>query len=232
MTPPADAARPAGTPELLDSLTLSVPRPMVLLRLGYRRADQVPARSSKLLDTIGEQGTGLLQPRAVCLRCSIEKTANGRTAIGGLLTSASRTLADGLSGCREAWLFAATLGPTVDAWIARLSAADEMARTLLADAWASAAAIQLGLDLETLLGRRLKAAGLVPGRRCAPGYGDWELAAQRPLLQHLEAGRIGIALSEDGMMAPLKSVSGLIGGREGKKGAQATAEAPGVPSRS
>jgi len=149
-----------------------------------------------------------------------------------VLTSASRTLADGLVGCREAWLFAATLGPAVDAWIAGLSAADEMTRTLLADAWASAAAIQLGLDLETLLGRRLKASGLVPGGRCAPGYGDWELSAQRPLLQHLEAGRIGITLSEDGMMAPLKSVSGVIGGREGKKGTQATAEVSDDPSSS
>jgi len=231
MPPFADHPRPPGTPELLDSLTLEVARPMVLLRLGYRRPNQVPARTAELLDAISEQGSDLLAPRAVCLHCPINESSDGGVAIGSVLTTSSRTLAEGVAGCPQAWLFAATLGPAVDDWIAGLSASDEMTRTLLADAWASAAAIQLGLDLESLLGRRLRASGLVPGRRCAPGYGDWDLAAQGPLLRRLEADRIGITLSAAGMMAPLKSVSGLIGGRLENGGTQATAEAPGDPSR-
>jgi hypothetical protein len=190
----------------------------------------VPPRTSELLETIIGQGSALLAPRAVCVHSPINETSAGEVAIGELLTTSSRSLAGGLAGCREAWLFAATLGPAVDAWIEELSAADEITRTLLADAYAGAAAIQLGLEMETLLGRRLRAAGLVPGRRCAPGYGDWELSAQHPLLRHLEAGRIGITLSEDGMMAPLKSVSGLIGGRGGEVGSQATADERGDPS--
>jgi len=232
MSPSADPPNRSGPPELLAGLTLTVARPMVLLRLGYRRANQVPARTAELLDTIVEQGSELLAPRAICVHCPIDEPQAGQVAIGEVLTTSSRTLADGLDGCREGWLFAATLGPAVDAWIERLSAAGEMTRTLLADAWGSAAAIQLGLDIEMLLSRRLRAAGLVPGRRCAPGYGDWDLSAQRPLLRHLEADRIGITLSEDGMMAPLKSVSGVIGGRGEAATTQATADAPGDPNSS
>ncbi len=186
---------------------------MVLLRLGYRRPSQVPARTSALLDELTGQGRALLAPRAVGARCRVGRTSAGEVAIGEVLTTSSRSLAGCLEGCHEAWLFAATLGPAIDAWIEELSAAGEMTRTLLADAYGSAAAIQLGLEIETLLGRHLKTSGLVPGRRCAPGYGDWKLSAQRPLLRHLEAGRIGMTLSEDDMMVPLKSVSGLIGGR-------------------
>ena len=212
MTARADHPRPPGAPEVLDRLALTVARPMVLLRLGYRRASQVPPRTSELLDAISAEGGEIVAPRAVCARCPVKATQDGRIAIGELLSTSSRSLAGGLERCSEAWLFAATLGPAVDAWIESLAAADEMARTLLADAWASAAAIQLGLDMEALMGRRLRAAGLVPGRRCAPGYGDWELSAQQPILRHLEAGRIGITLSGDGMMAPLKSVSGVVGG--------------------
>lgn len=228
----ADRPDLTGAPELLDRIELAVPRPMVLMRLGYRRAAQVPPRTAGLLDAVSGEGRGLLAPRAVCARCPVGATRDGRIVIGDLPAASSRSLSRGLAGCSEAWLFAATLGPAVDAWIENLSSAGEMARTLLADAWASAAAIQLGLDLEMLLGRRLRAAGLVPGRRCAPGYGDWDLAAQRPILECLEAGRIGITLSENGMMTPLKSVSGLVGGRAGENAAQATAERPDDPSSS
>lgn len=232
MTAPADPRRPSGVPEVLDDLVLTVARPMVLLRLGYRHAGQVPARTAGLLDAVAVQGRDLLAPRAVCARCPVDSTRDGRIAIGGILSTSSRSLAGGLDRCGEAWLFAATLGPAVDEWIESLSANDEMTRTLLADAWASAAAIQLGLDLEMLLGRRLRAAGLIPGRRCAPGYGDWELSAQHAILRHLEADRIGITLSRDGMMAPLKSVTGVIGGRPHPGATQATAEASDGPSRS
>ena len=213
MPPHESHPRAADAPQRLESVTIEVPRPMVLLRLGYRRPSQVPARTSALLDELTGQGRALLAPRAVGARCRVGRTSAGEVAIGEVLTTSSRSLAGCLEGCREAWLFAATLGPAIDAWIEELSAAGEMTRTLLADAYGSAAAIQLGLEIETLLGRRLETSGLVPGRRCAPGYGDWELSAQGPLLRHLEAGRIGMTLSEDDMMVPLKSVSGLIGGR-------------------
>ena len=213
MPPHNNHPRVDDAPQRLENVTIEVSRPMVLLRLGYRRASQVQARTSALLDEITEQGRALLAPRAVCARCRVGRTSAGEVAIGEVLTTFSRSLAGCLEGCREAWLFAATLGPAIDVWIEALSAAGEMTRTRLADAYGSAAAIQLGLEIETLLGRRLETSGFIPGRRCAPGYGDWELSAQRPLLRHLDAGRIGMTLSEDDMMAPLKSISGLIGGR-------------------
>jgi hypothetical protein len=186
---------------------------MVRLRLGYRRAAQVPPRTAALLEVISEQGRRLLAPRAVYARCPVTTTRDGVTAITGVLRAPSRSLAGCLRGCREAVLFAATIGPALDAWIAELSAAGEMTRSLLADAYASAAAIELGVEVETILGRQLEESGLTPGRRCAPGYGDWDLADQAPLLRHLDAARIGIALSEDAMMTPMKSISGVIGGR-------------------
>jgi hypothetical protein len=204
MTARAAHPRPPGAPEVLDRLALTVARPMVLLRLGYRRASQVPPRTSQLLDTISAEGGKTLAPRAVCARCPVAATQDGRIVIGELLSTSSRSLAGGLKRCSEAWLFAATLGPSVDAWIESLSARDEMARTLLADAWASAAAIQLGLDMEALLGRRLRRP-IGPGPLCP----DTAIGSCPPSSRFWgTSGRpIGITLSEDGMMAPLKSVS-------------------------
>ena len=88
-----------------------------------------------------------------------------------------------------------------------------MTRGLLADAFASSAAIALGLEVEKLAARLLASENLVATRRFAPGYGDWSLADQAPLCALLDAARIGIALTEDFLMLPAKSITGVIGGR-------------------
>ena len=88
-----------------------------------------------------------------------------------------------------------------------------MTRGLLADAFASSAAIALGLEMETIAARDLAEERLAPTKRYAPGYGDWSLADQAPLCALLDTGRIGITLTEDFLMLPAKSISGVIGGR-------------------
>ena len=48
--------------------------------------------------------------------------------------------------------------------------------------------------------------------RFSPGYGDFPLSAQKEILDGLEAGkRIGITLTEGGLMMPSKSVTAVIG---------------------
>ncbi len=61
--------------------------------------------------------------------------------------------------------------------------------------------------------RRFAAIHLAPTRRYAPGYGDWTLSDQAPLIALVDASRIGIILTEEHLMLPSKSISGVIGGR-------------------
>jgi cobalamin-dependent methionine synthase I len=91
--------------------------------------------------------------------------------------------------------------------------AGEMARALLADAYGSSAAIALGDALQQIISRNLEARGLRATKIYSPGYGDWLLDAQKPLLAMLDAAAIGLRLTEDHLMIPAKSISGIIGGR-------------------
>lgn len=197
---------------ILRNIDLAVGRPMVLLRLGYSRPAQVSERVSRLIDEVMEEGRGLLAPAAVDGLFEVE-TGDGRTVIGGALRSTSRSLHERLAGCRQAVLFAATVGQGIEDWLRAMLAADNLSRALLADAFASSAAIALGLEMERRAELFLKEHGLAPTRRYAPGYGDWELSAQAPLHALLGSERVGISLSEDFLMTPSKSVSGVIGGR-------------------
>ncbi len=196
-----------------DLLSIEVSRPMVLMRLGYRRPVQVPERTARLIDEIMDRGRSLLRPRAIYGAFDASTPEPGLCVIGGSIRATSRSLHERLHGCRRAVLFAATIGPEVETWCHDLMRDGQMTRVLLADAFASSAAIALGLEVETIAVGLLAEEGLTATKRYAPGYGDWSLADQAPLHALLDAGRIGIALTEDFLMLPAKSITGVIGGR-------------------
>ena len=63
-------------------------------------------------------------------------------------------------------------------------------------------------------------AELFPGEtlvtRYSPGYGDFTLSAQRELLEFIDAPRkVGVSLTDSLLMVPSKSVSAVIGVRQG-----------------
>ncbi len=198
---------------VVDPLPVQVARPMVLLRLGYRRPSQVPERTALLIEEVMEKGRGLLAPRATCATFDVAARAPDQVSIGGSFRVASKSLRERLAGCRRAFLFAATIGAALETWVHDLTEADEMTRGLLADAFASSAAIALGLEVEALAAASLADDGLSPTKRHAPGYSDWPLSDQGPLCALVDAARIGITLTEDYLMLPAKSISGVIGGR-------------------
>ena len=199
--------------QIADPLPVTVSRPMVLLRLGYRRPAQVPERTARLIEEIMEQGRALLRPRAIYGTFDATTPEPEVTVIAGSLRARSRSLHERLHGCSRAVVFAATIGGEVETWCQGLMGEGQMARGLLADAYASSAAIALGLEVETLAARALSEEGLAATRRHAPGYSDWSLEGQVPLHALLDASRIGIRLTEDHLMLPAKSISGVIGGR-------------------
>lgn len=128
----------------------------------------------------------------------------------------SRALARYLSKCRELYLFGATLGSRVDIALRRLSlgsvtqgAAAQAVAAALIETYCDACCEELQQQLPA--GKRLK-------MRFSPGYGDWKLEEQRILFSVLDcAHTIGLTLTESCMMAPIKSVTAVIGIEECEK---------------
>ena len=123
----------------------------------------------------------------------------------------SLSLQCNLAGCREVFLFAATLGIAVDTLIRR-SAMLDAAKGLVMQA-AAAAAIEAFCDSENdKLRDQVESEGLYLRPRFSPGYGDLSLDVQRDFLRVLQAQKaIGLTLTDSGMMVPIKSVTALIG---------------------
>ena len=122
------------------------------------------------------------------------------------------TLLRHLEGCSEAYLACGTLGPGLDALQRRVSVKSG-ADALIVQA-IGAAMIERQMDAVEDEIR----AELAPGEsllsRYSPGYGDFPLEAQCPILTLLDTPRkIGVSLTDSLLMVPSKSVSAVIGVR-------------------
>ncbi|MBQ7035085.1 MAG: Vitamin B12 dependent methionine synthase activation subunit [Clostridia bacterium] len=117
----------------------------------------------------------------------------------------SKNLAKNLSGCKEAFLIAVTLGLEVDRLLLRLSA-QSSARHFITDGLASALAEAACDAAEAQIKGKLTCKP-----RFSPGYGDLPLSMQQALLQFLRADRIGITLTKNTLMVPQKSITAIMG---------------------
>lgn len=119
-----------------------------------------------------------------------------------------------LSGCGGVIMMAVTLSEGVDRLIRRMQVGT-MSAAVITDAMASAAVEQLCELVEVQIKKEITAAS---GNekyftwRFSPGYGDFPLEAQSEFLNILNTGkRIGVNITEGGLMAPCKSVTAVIG---------------------
>jgi len=126
-----------------------------------------------------------------------------------VMSAESAHLARNLRGCEEAVLFVATLGIEVEQQRKR-AAISSTAKALVLDAMGSAAIEQFCNDFSGVIDSNYSTHRLRP--RFSPGYGDLSLDVQRDMLNVLDAQRkIGVSVTEGGLMIPQKSVSAVIG---------------------
>lgn len=123
----------------------------------------------------------------------------------------SRDLCRHLQGCKEAFLFAMTLGPEIDRLIRRYSISELSFVPVLqacAAAYTEECADQAQKELEQLAAER----GLYLRPRYSPGYGDFSLQYQHFLFSVLELPKkIGVSLTDSCLMVPFKSITAVIG---------------------
>ena len=135
----------------------------------------------------------------------------------GFWSGESKSLSRHLSDCSRGILFAATVGLEIDRLIAKYNRISP----------AGAICLQaLGSErVETLcdlfcaeLKNRMQENGEDVTRRFSPGYGDLPLDFQREIFRTLDPPRrIGLTLNESLLMSPSKSVTAIIGIKNGRR---------------
>lgn len=168
-------------------------------RLSISGDFDISAYEKAIKDVLSES-----TPKACFIKVPV--TVNADEITFPFVSFHSRDLSKNLSGCKEVFIFAVTLGHGVErllSKVSRLSSAD----FFVYDAVGSALAEGVCDTAEDII---KKDTPCKP--RFSPGYGDLPLSVQKDVLSALNAEKLlGITLTESNLMIPQKSITALVG---------------------
>lgn len=149
-------------------------------------------------------------PKSICQIFDLNHTEDGRLVIGQMEIQ-SKSLSRNLKGCRQVVLFGATLGAGVDRLMRRISLTD-MARAVVLQSCAAAMLEEYCDECQKKIAAELEEEYLYLRPRFSPGYGDFDICYQEPIVRMLNCAKtIGLTLTDSFMMTPTKSVTAVIG---------------------
>lgn len=194
----------------MDDIKLtSINREEIKKYLGYGKVDTDDSKVEAYIDKAEKTVLETAIPRYVYKAFEIEKNIDGILFKGTNLCMSGNSIMEHLEGMNRAVLFAGTISSDIDRAITN-AGKEDILMSLILDAASSAAVEQLGNKFDEMLQNRLK--GFYITFRFGIGYGDLSLSFQKPVLDILEASkRIGITITEDNIMIPRKSITGVIG---------------------
>ena len=200
---------------ILDNLRAEPDLKQVYSRMGFKAGKAgIPDSMLALVDEAVQHGRELLKPTGCYDYRPIRMIPPHRIELDKAFSIESEKVFRWMEGCVGLYLCAVTIGPELDREVVRLSNSGKVTRAFLLNAYGAEAAEALMARLNRVIVNSIKKQRMEATKRYSPGYGDWEIAAQRDLLGTLGAEKIGIRLTEKYIMIPEKSVSAIIGVRD------------------
>lgn len=182
----------------------------ILRYLGYQ-GSEIPIQTERLIEGGIVETLGLVRPKYTYRRYMVAEEVGGIRVEGCGLFLPGGAIRKHLAGCREIYLLCATVGMFVDKNI-RLKMVMEPAAGVVLDSCASVAVERVADAAEKQIEEEVGAEGRHITWRFSPGYGDFPLSVQRDIVEELDTyRRLGVAVGEDMLLTPSKSVTALVG---------------------
>lgn len=180
-----------------------IPQRIIEEYLGYYELE-ISAETVDIIEKCKKEVLDCVDYKACIAKISCCETEDGICL--DFMVSKSKSLAGNLRKCETAYIFAATTGAALHRLIGRNIIVSPI-HGMVTDAIGSAAIEAFCDYINQSLG---DVDYLRP--RFSPGYGDLSLECQKTILDFLGAGKhIGLALTDGGMLTPVKSVTAIIG---------------------
>jgi len=195
----------------LKHVEIEIDKDEVCRHLGYGK-DQGPNSSiSSLIDEEIEEAYGLIQPSCFYEITDISRIRKPRVMLNDGLTITSEVLSLVLSRCQQVAIFVANIGRSLEERVAQLMKEGQILRATILDAIGSEVAEKTACYLQDKVRELANSNGAEVTLRYSPGYCDWDITQQRVLFQAMNSAPLGVNLTEECLMVPCKSVSGIIG---------------------
>lgn len=202
-----------STPHTVERVDSPVDYGEVLRYLGYPPNNGASSNVKELVDPWIEEAASRAAPRAIyCVLPVIDKDKRRlrlRTAEGDIEFQGA--IGEFLRASRAIAVFISTAGPHVERLASELMRAGEQLPAMVVNAvGAERAEAAEAVVIEQLRGLAAP-VGYGVTLPYSPGYCGMKLTEQKKIFSLLDSGAVGVTLTEQCLMRPLKSVSGLIG---------------------
>lgn len=138
-------------------------------------------------------------------------TKEGDSIVFGDFSTTSAVLQKNMKTSEYALLFAMTLGPAVDRLISRLLITSK-ADAFITDACCTEYLESYANGYCARVAKEAAQQGFIAHPRFSPGFADFGLEFQWPLIRSLQADKkMHIALTEGNMLVPTKTITALMG---------------------
>lgn len=183
----------------------------VLHNIGYSAGYKLSGRISSLIDEYLENACYLLEPSYSCVIRDIKLVHGSSIFIEGSVTFDSRVIALLLERCEKVAVFVLTIGSHLEETACQLAEDGLILQSSVLDAIGSVATENVAGFVQDRINKMAAAQGLCASLRFSPGYCDWDIGQQRMVFRAMNGDSAGVSLTEECLMLPQKSVSGIIG---------------------
>lgn len=195
----------------MKAFEIEIDKDEVCRYLGYRNGQGPNSSISSVMDEEIDEAYQLIQPWCCYQLMNIRQIRQPRIILEDGLTITSVVLSRILYPCHQIAIFLATIGQNLEDRVTHLMDEEQMLRATVLDAVGSEAAEKTVGYLQERLGELAAADGTETTLRYSPGYCDWDITQQRVLFQAMNSAPLTLTLTENCLMVPRKSVSGVIG---------------------
>ena len=192
-------------------IDIDIDRRSICRYLGYTVDVDPSARISSLLDEYIEITRHLIQPTYSYVIKDIERVEGSRSFIKGPVVLESEAIARLLERCERIAVFILTIGNRLEETVGQLADDNLIVEAYVLDAIGSSVTDSLADLVQENIRNEVRANGLCTSRRFSPGYCDWDISQQEIVFPALNGESSGVFLSDEFMMKPQKSISGIIG---------------------
>lgn len=204
-------------PQIFPTIPPTLPIKAIYRRLGHKQGTtRVPPAQEAGIRRYMDEAVESIKLKGVALILPIQARTPAGIVLAGGVRFESRGLARMLSGAQSVLLMGATGGEEIMQAIAADIAGADVMRGVVFDATASEV-VDAALDwIMAYVGQSLVRQGLtLTARRFSAGYGDFALENQAAMHALLLLERIGVSITDSGILVPEKSVTAVAGIRGG-----------------
>lgn len=188
-------------------------------RLGYGNGRIPRPAIASTIDEAIEEARDLTQPTCSYQIMDVTRVRRPKvTLVNGVkITITSDVMSWVLTPCEQALVFICSIGPKLEERVAQLMEQGQMLKASILDAIGSEAAEQAVDHLQKQVREIANAGDAEITLRYSPGYCDWDITQQKLLFKAMDSENPEVELTDECLMTPKKSISGIIGVGWGEK---------------